>query len=850
MPINFPNSPSPNQQYTYDNKTWEWNGTYWEVYSALTSYITSAYTVGNGYSDISGVTGGNIVLKSFSGVNINIIDGGDTLTFSGNTGTTTGGGTTNYVPKWTGSTGLGNSQIFDNGTNVGIGTISPSAKLDIITPSSSSIGLRVSGDSTTDLFRITQTGSGNAIVVEDETNPDATPFVVAADGRVGIGLTAPLSSYKLHVRNGTATNSVAAAGTVATFESSGVTYITVLSPDSLNGGLIYGSNSDRFGAYHIWNHDNNALYIATAKSGATMRFLTDEQTEQMRIDSSGNVGIGTTSPSAKLDINVSTGGTMGVRISGDSSSDMLRITQTGSGNAILVEDSSNPDSTPFVVTSGGTIGIGITTPDSLLHVHNGSAGSVSAIGGTTMTIENNSTNYLSLLSSDANLSGIVFGSTSDSFGSFIRWGHTSGKLEISTANSNDYIQFGVENAVTKAYVTNTGFGVNTLPSEALDISGNTLLRSGVTLSNLSSSANTRFIVSDSNGVLSYRTDVLTGTTITISGGTGITTGGTYPNFTITNSAPDQTVTISGGTGITTGGTYPNFTLVNSAPDQTVTITGGTNIQINGSYPNFGIDFTGGTILKYYISATTPTGIINNGDRWFNTTDGVELVYVTDGDGPQWVQPNNGGSNTGTTSGGDYLPISGGTVTGNTTFSSGVTLNALTSSEEINNIVADSAGNLYTYTDGVTISAGSDPAVNSGMFKTNRTVDIGGTFYRVYNIKANVTVPGANNTFVNYIGVVSGSTNYTLSTTKSLVVAQDPTFNRVQTPLTTYALVYDETLLFAAPVDLMTVNYDNTLGNPDEYYIFSIAANTNNFSCDLQVDYEFLVLETDVITFTN
>jgi hypothetical protein len=83
MPINFPNSPSPNQQYTYDNKTWEWNGIYWEVYSALTSYITSAYTVGDGISDISGVTGGNIILKSFSGVNINIIDSGDKLTFSG-----------------------------------------------------------------------------------------------------------------------------------------------------------------------------------------------------------------------------------------------------------------------------------------------------------------------------------------------------------------------------------------------------------------------------------------------------------------------------------------------------------------------------------------------------------------------------------------------------------------------------------------------------------------------------------------------------------------------------------------------------------------------------------------------
>jgi hypothetical protein len=36
-----------------------------------------------------------------------------------------GSGTTNYITKWTGSTALGNSQIFDNGTQIGIGTISP-----------------------------------------------------------------------------------------------------------------------------------------------------------------------------------------------------------------------------------------------------------------------------------------------------------------------------------------------------------------------------------------------------------------------------------------------------------------------------------------------------------------------------------------------------------------------------------------------------------------------------------------------------------------------------------------------------------------------------------------------------
>ena len=41
----------------------------------------------------------------------------------------TGTGTANYLPKFTGSTALGNSLVYDDGTFVGIGTASPSAKL-------------------------------------------------------------------------------------------------------------------------------------------------------------------------------------------------------------------------------------------------------------------------------------------------------------------------------------------------------------------------------------------------------------------------------------------------------------------------------------------------------------------------------------------------------------------------------------------------------------------------------------------------------------------------------------------------------------------------------------------------
>lgn len=43
-----------------------------------------------------------------------------------------GSGTTNYIPKWSSSTALWNSVMYDDGTNIGIGTITPSEKLDVL----------------------------------------------------------------------------------------------------------------------------------------------------------------------------------------------------------------------------------------------------------------------------------------------------------------------------------------------------------------------------------------------------------------------------------------------------------------------------------------------------------------------------------------------------------------------------------------------------------------------------------------------------------------------------------------------------------------------------------------------
>jgi hypothetical protein len=56
-----------------------------------------------------------------------------------------GTGTVNYVAKWTGTSVLGNSQIFDNGTNVGIGTPTPTFKLQVNGDFSSSLDATING---------------------------------------------------------------------------------------------------------------------------------------------------------------------------------------------------------------------------------------------------------------------------------------------------------------------------------------------------------------------------------------------------------------------------------------------------------------------------------------------------------------------------------------------------------------------------------------------------------------------------------------------------------------------------------------------------------------------------------
>jgi len=81
-----------------------------------------------------------------------------------------------------------NNNVFTISDNAGQDY---STKLDILTGLTINGALSVTGNTSSDLVKITQLGTGNAFVVKDSNNPDNTPFVIDNNGFVGIGFENP-----------------------------------------------------------------------------------------------------------------------------------------------------------------------------------------------------------------------------------------------------------------------------------------------------------------------------------------------------------------------------------------------------------------------------------------------------------------------------------------------------------------------------------------------------------------------------------------------------------------------------------------------------------------------------------
>jgi hypothetical protein len=356
-----------------------------------------------------------------------------------------GTGTANYVSKWLDANTITNSLIYDNGTNVGIGTASPIRKLDVVGAirtndqfdsvkvlNSATIS-NIPADASLLLYAPTTTGNYGGIIGWAEGNVAASISAYDAGsggalglslatgnntsisermritntGNVGIGTTSP--STKLTVSD---TNAITNQIDLIGYLSSAKGHI-----GEFSNGLYMSTNYFYNGSQ---NADNSSLGQAAIVLGAgatTTSFIdfnlsdagANNPTSKVRIISNGNVGIGTTSPAYKLDIVGFANSTSGFRVTDGTIDNRI---SWSSGNVGFFGTVSNHPiafntnlSERMRITSTGNVGIGTSSPENISNTTtltlNGSSGGGAVsfqVGGVRTGLINGNDNYLTLQS--------------------------------------------------------------------------------------------------------------------------------------------------------------------------------------------------------------------------------------------------------------------------------------------------------------------------------------------------------------------------------------------------------------------------------------------------------------------
>ena len=212
----------------------------------------------------------------------------------------------------------------------------------------------------TNVLSITNTGTGNSFVVNDEAS-DASPFVIDAAGRVGIGVATPNNSAILDVAG---VIRVPSNGQNLWFSDQG----TSIGHDG-GGGMRYnGGNGHTF-----YDNSNNNLFRIDndGKTFVKNEIIFDPTTTPMeirrRIDTADAAAAGLFLHAGDQNFTDRAGGDL--TLAGG------RGAGTGAGGAILLQtaaaggvsnNTTNALTTRVTITSAGRVGIGTTTPSSIL----------------------------------------------------------------------------------------------------------------------------------------------------------------------------------------------------------------------------------------------------------------------------------------------------------------------------------------------------------------------------------------------------------------------------------------------------------------------------------------------------
>jgi fibronectin-binding autotransporter adhesin len=282
------------------------------------------------------------------------------------------------------------------------------------------------------------TGDSNRLMITaSTTNADPAEadarLTILQGGNVGIGVTNP--SYKLHIKDGT-TYLEGVGGT------GGSEILTLISADTWQSSLSIRNTS----AVNSWQLNVGGSGNSAIGSGNLGFFVGPANRYIMSLTAGGNVGIGLTNPSARLDV------------SHNGTTPALEANQTGSGRILELQKNGTAQ---VVVDNNGNLGVGQTNPSRQLDV----SGYIR-----TMSLETNANNgnYFAL---NSYWNGSAWTKYASGQGGFIIRGDPSHRVQLYTQDPSSNT---ITERMTFLYGNgNVGIGT-TNPALALDVSGATV----------------------------------------------------------------------------------------------------------------------------------------------------------------------------------------------------------------------------------------------------------------------------------------------------------------------------------------------------------------------------------------
>lgn len=585
----------------------------------------SAIQKANGSGGLTAAVASTDYVGATSGSSIQKADGSGGLTAAadGTDYTLLVGMTTNYVQKATAANTIGDSSIVDDGTNVGIGSVNPTAPLDLASTggllsttkatTSSNAAYESIGDGTNSLLIGTESdagagiftsGSANASVIgSNSTNVlqlatnNAVRMTVDSGGNVGIGTLSPIgaiASARLSLYN-----AASSAGLVIKADgSTNNSHLRLRSDDGTANSFNTLNNSGTSNTnliniplgYALYNTGSGGTSLGASNAAGNLYFFTGSTTgERMRIDSVGNVGIQDTTPDAQLE-----------------------VVKSGSISPLMISSSASGDGDYFQVNSAGNVGIGTSNVGTGEDVYINSTANHSSMalrgtgsGGNPAAyfymVEGSNNGYYQIEYDRSDLGGLTF--------------YKAGTQVIFDANGN------------------VGIGT-TLPSTDLEIaktSGNY-----ITLTDTTADSNSRRWGISNSGGPSYGTlDFLVATNNTATPSSIKMTINSAGNVGINDTTPDAMLES------VKSGSSPVFMASSSASGDGdyLTVTSAGNVGIGTVSPNNLLNIKGGGIREELPTSTT--AIMLSGRT--GNTFGFDVLQDTSSTGDMFINRVESGS---------------------------------------------------------------------------------------------------------------------------------------------------------------------------------------------------------------